>query len=78
MEIDMTAAASVSHELLNNQAMVLLSKPAKGGGRIVLAQCKGHHPLVTWFVNDEGEAFNGHYFVAEDIKRAMRDWEKRR
>jgi hypothetical protein len=63
---------------LRNGAEVIATKPAKGGGFVVLARTRGHHPLVTWFVNDEGEAFNGHYFQEADQDRALRDWEKRR
>lgn len=65
------------HERLKNGALVLLSKPAKGGGRIVLARITAYHPLVTWLVNDEGEAVSGRYFLPDEAKLAIRDFEVR-
>lgn len=50
---------------LQNGAPILAQKPTRDGGYIVMARPGGYHPFATWFVNAEGHAFHGHYFVAE-------------
>ena len=63
--------------LLNNGAEIIARKPAKGGGYIVMAKREAvYHPFVTWFVNEENDAFHGHYFTNDD--EAMTDFGDRK
>jgi hypothetical protein len=45
---------------LNNGAEIIEQR-----GEVVLARWNSPHPFVTWRVDDEGNAYWGHYFKTE-------------
>ena len=68
-------------KFLNNGAEILAYKKRLRGVMIVLARWVRHdgagqrEEYVTWAVDDNGDAYWGHYFNNEDD--ALVDWEKR-
>lgn len=66
-------------EKLNNTAKILLQKPTRDGGFVVLARTPGYQPLVTWWADSKGACFNGHYFMddEEGVEAALEDYNKR-
>jgi hypothetical protein len=62
--------------VLNNGAEVFALKGMKGRHWVVLAKTdQGIHPWVTWAVDQNGDAYWGHYFATQP--EAYDDWEKR-
>jgi len=64
-------------KFLNNGAEILAYKKRLRGVMVVLAKWNstGKEEYVTWVVDDNGDAYWGHYFNNEDD--ALVDWEKR-
>ncbi len=63
-------------KVLNNGAEILAYKRIRNSHMVVCAKTEiGVHPFVTWAVDDNGDAYWGHYFLTED--EAMKDWRER-
>lgn len=61
---------------LQNGAEILAQKPTRDGCFIVMAERhNAYQPYVTWIVNGEGYAENGHYF--SDYTLALLDFQHR-
>ena len=44
-------------------------------GLIILCVIPGKNEFVTWWMNDQQQTFNGHYY--QDLDRAIRDFKRR-
>jgi len=62
---------------LRNGASIIEAKPSTKhpGNFIVLANCGGHHPYVTWLADANRECVWGHYY--ETLAEALDDYEVR-
>jgi hypothetical protein len=64
-------------KVLPNGAKVLDYKIYANGNIVALCEFGvGYHPFVTWRLDEEGNAFWGHYF--DNAEEAYRDFEERR
>jgi Mn-containing catalase len=54
---------------------IIASKPARNDGHIIIASVPGHHPFVTWWMDNVGHCFHGHYFFHHS--EAVHDFNKR-
>ena len=70
-------AYSRGETILNNtQAIILESKASfKDEGFIVLAVVPQNSEYVTWYMNEEGQTFHGHYTL--DLEDAIKDFKER-
>lgn len=64
-------------DTLTNGAKVLAVKQLIGGHATVVAEKSPDsvHPFVTWAVDENGDAYWGHYFKTYD--EALEDWKER-
>jgi len=61
---------------LKNGAKVVDFRIYGSGEIIALCEWHGYHPFVTWRLDQEGNAYWGHYF--ETLEAAHADFEGRR
>lgn len=73
----MAIVPSAISNVLNNGAEIKAFKQMIGRHMVVLAFWEGHDPMpwVTWAVDDNGDAYWGHYFKTSD--EAFDDWKER-
>ena len=73
----MATATSRRLSELKNGATVIASQQVEPDGRVVLAKTQGESacPYVTWAVDDEGNAYWGHYYI--DLMDAFADFTSR-